>query len=229
MVGRRQVLRFATVLAVLGAAFAPAGPASGATAPKVGRAALRQTPPTSNKRVWDNADPGVLVVNGRTFLFGSSNNMRLPVREITSFTSTIDQTRAQWAAGAVDAMPTKPPWIDPGERDIWAPSPIKIGSRYYVYFAGKHKGATTDEANDQCIGRASSSRAMGPYTPMNSPLYCGLAPEAPGTGSPRRTGSDGARSTRRCSDRPPATCSCSSPSRGRRATSGWSACRAPAP
>ena len=73
-------------------------------------------------------------------------------------------------------MATRPAWINPSDAGIWAPSVIKIGSRYWAYFAGHRKGAT-DRPNDQCIGRASATSPLGPFSPESSPIYCGLAKE----------------------------------------------------
>jgi hypothetical protein len=52
--------------------------------PPVGQPGLRQVP--NAPRVWDSADPAVLVDGGQTYLFGSTNNMPVPVRPIASFT-----------------------------------------------------------------------------------------------------------------------------------------------
>jgi hypothetical protein len=58
------------------------------------------------------------------------------------------------------------------------------GSRYVMYFAARHAGATTDEDNDQCIGRATSSSPMGPYAAEARPVCCGLPPEGAANGLP---------------------------------------------
>lgn len=148
----------------------------------LGLPALRQA--ANAPKVFDNADSSVLVVGTDTYLFGSSNNKHLPVRRITSFSTPLADSQTNWAQNPTDAMPTWPAWIDPGEREIWAPSVLKIGTRFYVYFAGHNKAATTDEVNDQCIGRAVSNVPAGPYAPEALPLYCGLAPEGAGQGLP---------------------------------------------
>lgn len=140
--------------------------------PPVGDVGLRSTP--SAPQVWDSSDPDVLVAGGTTYLYGSSNNKKLPVRTVTSFSQTLADSKSQWDNGAVDAMPTRPAWIDPGESQIWAPAVIQIGSLYWVYFAGHREGAT-DEANDQCIGRASATTPRGPFSPEAAPVYCGMA------------------------------------------------------
>jgi hypothetical protein len=148
----------------------------------VGKAAVRQVP--NAPRVWDSSDPAVLVYSGKTYLFGSTNNKRVPVRLITTYTDTVAETRSAWAAGAVDAMPTRPAWVDPGETQIWAPSVTRIGTSFVMYFAAHNGSATTDEANDQCIGRSFASSPMGPYAPEAAPIYCGYGAEGAGHGLP---------------------------------------------
>ncbi len=140
--------------------------------PSLGRPALRQVP--SGPRVFDGSDPDVLVTNGHTYLFGSTNNMKVPVREITTYANTIRQSQDGWAQSPHDAMPTRPAWVNPSRWEIWAPSLIKIGAKYELYFASHRTGAV-DLPNDQCIGRAVSTKAMGPYTPEANPIYCGSA------------------------------------------------------
>lgn len=149
----------------------------------LGKPALRQTPVAP--RVWDNADPGVLVDGSSVYLFGTTNNKKVPVRRISSFSGSLAASKDAWDAvyeprTANDAMPTRPAWVNANRFSngwqIWAPSPVKIGSTYYLYFAASRSGAT-ELNNDQCIGRASASRPMGPYSPERSPLYCGLPPE----------------------------------------------------
>jgi hypothetical protein len=153
-----------------------------ACTPPVGQPAVRQVP--NAQQVWDNSDPGVLVFEGRTYLFGSTNNRRVPVREITDYAADIEATTAQWSAGAMDAMPVVPAWVDPTENHIWAPSVARIGTTFVMFFAGKNVAATTDEVNDQCIGRSFATSPMGPYTPEATPIYCGYPAEGPAAGMP---------------------------------------------
>jgi hypothetical protein len=53
-------------------------------------------------------------------------------------------------------MLTRPPWVSStrhnGRWQIWAPSPVKIGNTYWVYFGANRSGAT-DLHNDQCKPR----------------------------------------------------------------------------
>jgi len=169
---RARPTRAGTAAAILAIAVALTACMPRAVVP--GRPALRQA--AVSPTVWDSSDPGVLVSGGKTYLFGSSNNVLLPVRELTSFTGSFDASRAAWGSGARNALSRLPVWFDQSRAQVWAPSPVKIGSRFYVYFAG-HRNGATDRGNDQCIGRASAASPMGPYVPESAPLYCGLSPE----------------------------------------------------
>lgn len=175
MTTRRRVLSGAAMVVVLAALVA--------CQPSLGRPAVGLKP--SAPRVFDNADPAVLVVGSKTYLFGSTNNKKLPVREITSFSTSLADSQTAWARQPLDAMPSRPAWIDPGEWEIWAPSVTKIGTKYVVYFAGRRGGVTYDEDNDQCIGRAVATNPTGPYVPGADPVYCGLPPEGAVGGLPR--------------------------------------------
>ena len=171
----------AAVAAVVAAAGMLAGCVPVA-APPVGRPAIRLAPNAPS--VFDNADPGVLVDGTLTYLFGTTNNKKLPVRRISSFTAPISESQTAWAQHPVDAMPSRPAWVDPAEWEIWAPSLTKLGGKFWVYFAAHNRAATTDEHNDLCIGRASATAPAGPYTPEATPIYCGLAPEGAIAGQP---------------------------------------------
>lgn len=134
--------------------------------------------------VFDNADTSVLVVGSTWYMFGSTNNVRVPVRVLTSPNGTLAESQQSWAQGARDAMPTVPAWVDTGESEIWAPNAIEINGTYFLYFAARHNGFANDENNDQCIGRATSSSPEGPYNPEPFPIYCGGPPEGPQIGLP---------------------------------------------
>lgn len=148
--------------------------------PSLGRPALRRRPDAPN--VWDASDPDVLLASdGATYLYASSNNVRLPVRRITTTSGSLSASRADWAANPRNALPQLPALVNPspvgGKNQIWAPSAVELGGRYWIYFAAARRGAT-DTANDQCIGRASARSPLGPFTPESAPVYCGLRRES---------------------------------------------------
>ena len=146
--------------------------ANGCT-PALGSPGLNQ--PAQASQVWDDSDPAVLVDGTNFYLFGSTNNKKVPVRQITDFSATITSSQTDWAQHPHDAMPTTPAWANLSNTAIWAPTVAKLGSTYVMWFAA-HRNGATDVKNVQCIGRATSSTPMGPYTPDATPVYCGLAP-----------------------------------------------------
>ncbi len=154
----------------------------------VGRPATRLAPPSP--RVWDNSDPAVLVApGGATYLFGSTNNMRVPVRRIDSFGQTLSESQTHWARDARNAMPGAPAWVDPAEPQIWAPSVMKLGEEYVMWFSAARRPTSGspiyDEHNDKCVGWATATSPAGPYSATSSPVYCGLRAEGAVGGQPR--------------------------------------------
>lgn len=150
--------------------------------PALGSVALRQVPDAP--RVFDSADPALTVWQGKLYLFGSTNNRKVPVRRITNYSASLSSSQQAWNSNPVDAMPSRPAWVDPGEWEIWAPSVTRIGNDFVMYFSAARGGPTADEHNDKCIGRARASRVMGPYTPDANPVYCGLPAEGAKAGLP---------------------------------------------
>lgn len=153
-----------------------------ACAPPLGRPSIKQVP--NGPRVFDNADPAVLLWQGEIYLFGSTNNMKVPVRQIDSFGTPLAESQTDWAQNARDAMPTRPAWVDASEWQIWAPTVIKLGEKFVMFFAAARGGTTSDELNDKCIGRAEATSPMGPYVPQSAPVYCGLPREGAVNGQP---------------------------------------------
>lgn len=122
----------------------------------------------SSPNVAGNADPSVLVAGGQTYLFGSTDGVKLPIRVNPPLGGTL---RA--VITPTEGMPTMPNWVDPTEWTIRAPSPVVIAGRYYVYFAAPRKGAV-NEHDDWCIGRAKATTPLGPYVDEGKPIYCGM-------------------------------------------------------
>ncbi|MGI9601363.1 MAG: family 43 glycosylhydrolase [Acidimicrobiales bacterium] len=156
--------------------------ASSKAAPALGVAASRQRPDAP--RVFDSADPAVLVWQGELFLFGSTNNRKVPVRRIESYSAPLADSQSAWATNAIDAMPARPAWVDASEWEIWAPSVTRLGDKFVMFFSSARGGPTADENNDKCIGKAVATSPMGPYVPGPAPIYCGLPPEGPKAGLP---------------------------------------------
>lgn len=132
----------------------------------LGRPATNQRPSTPN--LANNADPSVLVAGGQTYVFGSTNGVKLPIYVNPPLGGPVQVT-----AQPTEGMPAMPGWVDESEWTIRAPSPVVIGGRYYVYFAAPRKGAK-NEHDDWCIGRAKAASPTGPYVDEGKAIYCGM-------------------------------------------------------
>ncbi|KAI9670213.1 MAG: hypothetical protein M1831_006426 [Alyxoria varia] len=70
-----------------------------------------------------------------------------------------------------DALPNPPEWVDRETPNIWAPDVIELDDGTFVmYFSG----STTANSTRHCIGAATSTDILGPYTPGAEPLICPL-------------------------------------------------------
>jgi hypothetical protein len=80
-------------------------------------------------------------------------------------------TITSFSGPPIDAMPTLPPWAEPGFT--WAPDVLKVGSRYLLWFNAAL--ASTGTTATKCIGVASSTNPAGPYvSKAAAPLVCQL-------------------------------------------------------
>jgi hypothetical protein len=73
-----------------------------------------------------------------------------------------------------DAMPGLPAWVNPSERDIWAPAVVRNGDRYIMYFAATAGISSYNGA--KCLGAAVSATPQGPFVPEPRPLHCVQGP-----------------------------------------------------
>ena len=71
-----------------------------------------------------------------------------------------------------DALPTKPVWAET-TQDFWAPSVIRDGSTYFMYYS-----ATPDVCHEpergHCLAVATASSPAGPFVDIGMPLLLGL-------------------------------------------------------
>ena len=69
---------------------------------------------------------------------------------------------------AGDALPTVGAWVDGADPRVWAPSVLPTGSTFVLYYT-----ANDARSHRQCIGRAVSSSADGPFVDNQAqPLVC---------------------------------------------------------
>ncbi len=77
---------------------------------------------------------------------------------------------AAWTYANADAFPDKgfPSWANANNGYTWAPAVMKIGGTFTMYYTARDIAANT-----QCIGRATSSSAAGPFSNSStSPFVC---------------------------------------------------------
>ena len=109
----------------------------------------------------DQTDPFLLSDNGRFYLYTSgkpfTNTLNVPVASSTNF--------QRWSP-VTDALPNLPPWVTPGFN--WAPDVHQFGSAYVLYYT-----AHVEYLNEECIGAATSSSPIGPFSPFGvHPFIC---------------------------------------------------------
>lgn len=120
------------------------------------------------------ADPSVLVEDGVAYAY--STNSVEPQMNLQVSTSTDLNT---WTS-VRDVMPETPPWAWPMSRggEFWAPSILRLGDRYLLYYAAHHLLAPANKPG-WCIGYAEASSPAGPFTPGTVPLFCYVGAEDP--------------------------------------------------
>jgi hypothetical protein len=113
----------------------------------------------------DFPDPSILQWDGSYYGF-ATQNFAAPSQTINVQVSTSSDGVHWTQLNGVDALPTVGSWAEPGET--WAPSVEYNGSKFVMYYT-----ATEVWSGDQCIGIATSSDPLGPYTDnSDSPAVC---------------------------------------------------------
>lgn len=119
----------------------------------------------------DLPDPFVLTTRHGYYLYSSQSGFTsAPVSVATS--KVLDHWGPSQAALAMD-----PPWATFGYT--WSPDVRQIRGRYVMYFDAMATTSLFDDAalpgfqgRAQCIGTATSSSPLGPFTPQAQPLTC---------------------------------------------------------
>ncbi|KAI0154145.1 glycoside hydrolase family 43 protein [Xylariaceae sp. FL1272] len=111
----------------------------------------------------DFPDPSIIYGDGSWKAYGtSSNGKKVPV-------ATSPDTYS-WTLTGNDALPNPGSWVDPNDQSIWAPDVQKNDAGTYVMYYTAHQNG-----GSHCIGAATSSSAVGPFTPQSAPLICNAA------------------------------------------------------
>ena len=118
----------------------------------------------------ETSDPSVVENGGTYYVYGSDTHLRAPVTQITDLGRTYSLRDKN--AVTSEAMPTKPAWTARA-RQTWAPSVAWIGNRWVMYFSADRPNPPQPD-NPQCLGMATSSSPLGPFTPEPGPAHCGI-------------------------------------------------------
>lgn len=126
----------------------------------------------ASPRLPELSDPSVVRVDSEYFIYGSNNHLRAPV------TRTRDINRSyslpQKNQITTNAMPTRPAWAGSSNiNQLWAPTVMRFGNTWVMYFSMDRRNPPQPN-NPQCLGRATASSPVGPFTPDPSPAHCGL-------------------------------------------------------
>jgi GH43 family beta-xylosidase len=131
-------------------------------------APVAQPPPAANPSApgqlvpsgENRSDAFLFLDQGRYYLYTSGTTvipfLNIPVSTTTDF--------IHWSA-PIDAMKTLPAWA--AEPYTWAPDVHRFGSEYVMYFTGYLKAL-----DEQCIGVATGSTPLGPFTAAPQPFIC---------------------------------------------------------
>ena len=115
----------------------------------------------------DFPDPSILHWGGLYYGF-ATQNFAAPSQTINIQVSTSPDGVTWSQLNGVDALPNLPSWAQEG--DTWAPSVAydSATGEFVMYYT-----ATDADSGDQCIGMATASNPIGPYTdPNNEPVEC---------------------------------------------------------
>ena len=107
-------------------------------------------------------DPGVLFAHGR-WIDLATGSWSQP-----GTTSVADQARGPWTLTNKQLLTRRPEWAAVNDHSVWAPSLIKIGGKYVVFYAAVIKG----EGPKRCIGTGVSDHPAGPFEPRDRPISC---------------------------------------------------------
>jgi hypothetical protein len=117
------------------------------------------------------ADPGALYAGDQFTVYGTTANHCIVSTCATYWVPRFTSPSLAATAGLQsDAMPDRPAWVAASDRGIWAPSVIRIGAGYVMYFAAT--AGTGPNTGLKCVGAAVSATPEGPFTPQGTTLAC---------------------------------------------------------
>ncbi|KAI6100692.1 glycoside hydrolase family 43 protein [Pisolithus croceorrhizus] len=109
-------------------------------------------------------DPDILVTPNVTYAY-ATNSGNINIQVATSY----DNGTTWTLLDGVDALPDVGPWAT--VNSTWAPDVIDRGDGTFVmYYAAESPSQQT-----HCVGAATSTNPLGPYTPQTQPIACQTA------------------------------------------------------
>ncbi|KAK5729223.1 hypothetical protein LTR15_002365 [Elasticomyces elasticus] len=71
-----------------------------------------------------------------------------------------------------DILPDLPAWVAPGGGSVWAPDVVQVADGTFVLY---YSAAAATSGTHHCVGAATASSVLGPYTPVGSDaMFCPL-------------------------------------------------------
>jgi beta-xylosidase len=107
------------------------------------------------------ADPDVLLDDGVYYLYATSR----PGRGFTVWSS---RDLVHWLPRGLAFDKTQHTWA---QRDFWAPSVVKSGDRYLLYYNAQPKDAPAGSARAHRICVAEADNPLGPFKDVAAPLF----------------------------------------------------------
>ncbi|KAI9734892.1 MAG: hypothetical protein M1834_001972 [Cirrosporium novae-zelandiae] len=113
------------------------------------------------------ADPSIILVDGTYYAFSSgSGSINVPAATSTDFYT--------WTVlNDTDLLPSLPSWASDNGQ-VWAPDVAQLSdSTFILYFSATY----ASNGSHHCLGAATSTSILGPYTPVSdtTPFACPLS------------------------------------------------------
>jgi beta-xylosidase len=109
-------------------------------------------------------DPAIFQDSDNTWYAFATNNNGINVQ-----VAQASSPSGPWTVLPNDPLPIPGAWSN--GQNVWAPDVRKIGSTYVLYYSATDAAQTAQH----CVGTATSSTVLGPYTAADAPLACPLS------------------------------------------------------
>ncbi|KAF1990659.1 glycoside hydrolase family 43 protein [Aulographum hederae CBS 113979] len=110
----------------------------------------------------DFPDPSIIKVGSTWYAFATAGNgVNVQIATSPDFNTWTLQS-------GKDALPQTGAWSNTASPTVWGPDVIRVGNTFVLYYAA-YQG---NQSRFHCIGAATSSNIMGPYTPLAHAWAC---------------------------------------------------------